>query len=194
MHLLPRERDKLLLFQAGSVAQRRLARGLRLNLGEATALIAWALQEKARDGMLSVAELMTWGKNILGRIHVMGDVPHLLHEVMIEATLPDGSFLVTVHDPIATPEGNIENALFGSGLAPPDPQVFRTDPPKVLAGSELPGAIVVKARARPIVLNQGRERISIRVTNTGDRPIQVGSRMCYLREPHALQTLLTLIL
>ena len=99
MHLLPREIDKILLHNVGSLAQKRLARGLRLNLTEATALIASVLQEMIRDGTHTVAELMALGKRILGRNHVLDTVPGLLHEIQVEGAFPDGVFLVTVHDP-----------------------------------------------------------------------------------------------
>jgi urease len=107
MRILPREVDKLLLhhasyddslvngsnllFQAGSLAQKRLARGLKLNLTEATALIASVLQERIRDGDHSVAELMQHGKTLLGRRHVQPGVMHQLHEIQVEGTFPDGS-------------------------------------------------------------------------------------------------------
>src|ERR1700758_2598849 len=99
MHLNPREIEKLLLHQAGFLAQKRLARGVRLNYPEAVALIATQLLEFIRDGR-SVAELMDLGRKFLGRAQVMPGVPELVHEVQIEGTFPDGSKLVTVHNPI----------------------------------------------------------------------------------------------
>ncbi len=99
MELLPRERDKLLIFTAGLVAERRLARGLRLNYPEAVALISAEIMEGARDGK-SVAELMRWGTTILKREDVMEGVPEMIPEVQVEATFPDGTKLVTVHNPI----------------------------------------------------------------------------------------------
>ena len=99
MELLPREKDKLLLFTAGLVAERRLARGLKLNYPEATALISCAILEGARDGR-TVAELMDFGTTILERDQVMEGVPEMIHEVQVEATFPDGTKLVTVHQPI----------------------------------------------------------------------------------------------
>src|SRR5436190_10162990 len=101
MHLSPREIDKLLLHQAGFLAQKRLARGLRLNHPEAVALIATQLQEFIRDGR-SVAELMQLGKRLLGRNQVMPGVPEMIHDVQVEGTFPDGSKLVTVHHPISS--------------------------------------------------------------------------------------------
>ena len=99
MHLTPREVDKLLIFVAAEVAQRRRERGLKLNYPEAVALISAELLEGARDGK-SVAELMRYGGQILGRDEVMEGVPEMLAEVQIEATFPDGTKLVTVHDPL----------------------------------------------------------------------------------------------
>ncbi len=99
MELLPREKDKLLVFTAALLAERRLARGLKLNYPEAMALITLEIVEGARDGR-SVAELMSYGKTILTRDQVMEGVPALIHEVQVEATFPDGTKLVTVHNPI----------------------------------------------------------------------------------------------
>jgi len=99
MELTPREKDKLLLFTAALVAERRKARGLKLNYPEAVALISAAIVEGARDGQ-SVAELMSEGCTILGADDVMDGVAAMLHEVQVEATFPDGTKLVTVHDPI----------------------------------------------------------------------------------------------
>ena len=100
MHLTPREIDKLLVFVAAEVARRRRERGLRLNYPEAMALISAELLEGARDGK-SVAELMRFGKQILRRTDVMDGVPEMLAEVQVEATFPDGTKLVTVHDPVS---------------------------------------------------------------------------------------------
>ena len=99
MHLTEREKEKLLLTVAADLARRRLERGVLLNVPEATALISSEILEGARDGR-SVAELMTHGAQILTRDQVMDGVPSMLHEVQIEATFPDGTKLVTVHQPI----------------------------------------------------------------------------------------------
>jgi len=99
MDLTPREKDKLLLFTAALVAERRRARGLKLNYPEAVALISAEILEGARDG-LSVAELMSRGRSILAAKDVMDGVAAMIHEVQVEATFPDGTKLVTVHDPI----------------------------------------------------------------------------------------------
>jgi urease subunit gamma len=99
MHLLPRETEKLLLFVAGELAEKRRERGLKLSYPEAIALISSRLQEAARDGR-SVAELMQYGAAILTREDVMEGIPEMIAEIQIEATFPDGTKLVTVHDPI----------------------------------------------------------------------------------------------
>lgn len=99
MDLTPREKDKLLLFTAALVAERRKARGLKLNYPEAVAYITAALMEGARDGK-TVAELMSDGAQLLGREDVMEGVPEMIPDVQIEATFPDGTKLVTVHQPI----------------------------------------------------------------------------------------------
>jgi len=99
MELSPREKDKLLLFTAALLAERRKARGLKLNYPEAIALISAAVLEGARDGR-TVAELMSYGATILTRDDVMEGIPEMIPEVQVEATFPDGTKLVTVHHPI----------------------------------------------------------------------------------------------
>jgi urease subunit gamma len=99
MELSPREKDKLLVFTAGLLAERRLARGLKLNYPESIAFISAAILEGARDG-LSVANLMSLGTTLLKRENVMEGIPEMIHEVQVEATFPDGTKLVTVHNPI----------------------------------------------------------------------------------------------
>jgi urease subunit gamma len=99
MELTPREKDKLLIFTAGLLAERRKQRGHKLNYPEAVAFISAALLEGARDGR-SVQELMSWGATLLKRDDVMEGVPELIPEIQVEATFPDGTKLVTVHNPI----------------------------------------------------------------------------------------------
>ncbi|MBO6555775.1 MAG: urease subunit gamma [Pseudomonadales bacterium] len=99
MELSPREKDKLLIFTAALLAERRKARGVKLNYPEAVALISAEVMEGARDGR-TVAELMAHGKTILSSGDVMEGVPEMLHEIQVEATFPDGTKLVTVHEPI----------------------------------------------------------------------------------------------
>jgi urease subunit gamma len=100
MDLTPREKDKLLLFTAALLAERRRARGLKLNVPESIALISAAILEGARDGK-TVAQLMSEGKQVLRRDDVMEGVPEIVSEIQVEATFPDGTKLVTVHQPIA---------------------------------------------------------------------------------------------
>ena len=99
MELTPREKDKLMLFTAGLLAERRKARGLKLNYPETIAYISCAIMEGARDGK-SVAEMMDYGRTLLTRDDVMDGIAEMIHDVQVEATFPDGSKLVTVHDPI----------------------------------------------------------------------------------------------
>ena len=99
MELSPREKDKLLIFTAGLLAERRLARGIKLNYPEAVAYISAAILEGAREGK-SVADRMSYGTTLLKREDVMDGIPEMIHEVQVEATFPDGTKLVTVHNPI----------------------------------------------------------------------------------------------
>jgi urease subunit gamma/beta len=176
MHLSPRDLDKLVLHGAGFLAQKRLARGLRLNYPEAVALIASQLLELIRDGR-SVAELMDLGRRMLGRAQVLPAVPSMIHEVQVEGTFEDGTKLVTVHEPISSMQGDLALALHGSFL--PIPPAF----PDV-ADEDVPGALRVAPGT--IALNEGRDAIDIRVTNHGDRPIQVGSHYPFDRTNRAL--------
>ena len=169
MHLSPRELDKLVLHGAGVLAQKRLARGLRLSYPEAVALLATQLLELIRDGR-SVAELMDVGRRILGRAHVLPGVGDMIHEVQVEGTFEDGTKLVTVHEPIATDDGDLALALYGSFL--PLPPSFAPASPGA-GDAHPPGAVVVAAGE--IELNPGRPTTRVEVVNRGDRPIQVGS-------------------
>src|ERR671935_1017825 len=116
MHLTPREIDKLTLHQAGFLAQKRLARGVRLNHPEAVALLSTQILEWIRDGR-SVAELMDLGRRLLGRADVLDGVAEMIDEVQVEGTFPDGTKLVTVHHPIVAEAGNMALALYGSFLS-----------------------------------------------------------------------------
>ena len=180
MHLTPREIDKLVLHQAGVLAQKRLARGLRLNHPEAVALIATQLLEFIRDGR-TVAELMDLGRQLLGRDDVMLGVADLIHEVQVEGTFPDGTKLVTVHHPIAAQAGNRALALYGSFL-PVDAATAVGTSPELLA--EPPGAVT--ASAGELELNAGRAVTELAVVNRGDRPIQVGSHYPFAETNRAL--------
>jgi len=167
--LSPQEIDKLTLHQVGFLAQKRLARGTRLNHPEAVALIATQLLEWIRDGR-PVAELMDLGKQLLGRRQVMDGVPEMIPDVQVEGTFPDGSKLVTVHHPIVRDDGDLTLALYGSFLPVPALSSF-ADAPE--ATQLVPG--VIAAAAGDLELNAGRRTLALAVTNTGDRPIQVGS-------------------
>jgi urease subunit gamma/beta len=156
-----------MLHQAGVLAQKRLARGTRLNYPEAVALIACQLLEMIRDGR-SVAELMDQGRQLLGRRQVMSGVAEMVAEVQVEGTFPDGTKLVTVHQPIAAEDGNLEMALYGSFLPVPELSVFGE-----VEEADVPGTCVIADGK--ITLNEGRETVTLDVTNRGDRPIQVGS-------------------
>ena len=173
MHLTPRELDKLTLHQAGFLAQKRLARGVRLNLPEATALVATQVLELIRDGR-RVAELMDLGRQLIGRRQVMAGVPELLAEVQVEGTFPDGTKLVTVHHPIVADDGDLALALYGSFLPVPPVALFAAAEREAPAPEEArPGELLAAPGA--VTLNPGREAIALRVTNLADRPIQVGS-------------------
>lgn len=99
MHLTQREQEKLLIFLAAQLARKRQARGLKLNYPEAVAILSFEILEAARDGK-SVAEIMSYGATILTKADVMDGIAEMIHEVQVEATFPDGTKLVTVHDPI----------------------------------------------------------------------------------------------
>ncbi len=169
MHLSPREQEKLLVVVAAGLARARRARGLRLNYPEAVALITAELLEGARDGR-SVADLMGFGRTILTTADVMDGVAEMLDEFSVEATFPDGTKLVTVHHPIA-----IHAAHAGDDAAsvPAEDQAV------------IPGELL--HRDDEIVLNAGRPTLTIRVANTGDRPIQVGSHFHFFEANRALR-------
>ena len=99
MKLSPRDKDKLLIFTAGLLAERRMAKGLKLNYPEAVAYVSAAIMEGAREGK-SVAQLMEYGRTLLSRQDVMEGIAEMIHEIQVEATFPDGTKLVTVHNPI----------------------------------------------------------------------------------------------
>ncbi|KAH8728365.1 hypothetical protein GQ44DRAFT_824193 [Phaeosphaeriaceae sp. PMI808] len=181
MQLCPKELDKLVISQLGLLAQRRLARGVKLNHSEATALIANNLQELIRDGNHTVADLMSIGTTMLGRRHVQPSVVASLSALMVEGTFPTGTYLVTVHNPISTDDGDLAKALYGSFLPIPSIDMFPLPEANVYDGPKQPGAIVaVKGEAGIIKLNQDRKRIKLRVESVGDRPIQVGSHYHFI--------------
>jgi urease subunit gamma/beta len=171
MHLAPRELDKLLLHGAGTLAQKRLARGLPL--------IATQLLELIRDGR-PVAELMDVGRQLLGRRQVMDGVPELVREVQVEGTFPDGTKLVTVHHPIVREHGDLELALYGSFLPVPPLERFAEEPVSLAVGG-------LELAEAPIELNAGRRTAVLDVEPQGDRPIQVGSHYPFAEVNRALR-------
>jgi urease subunit gamma/beta len=168
LRLSPKDIEKLMLHGAGSLAQKRLWRGIRLNYPEAVALIASQLLEFIREGE-SVVVLMDKGKHILGRNQVLPAVADMVDEVQVEGTFPDGTKLVTVHRPICTETG--EWALYGSGLEGLPPPNGKLPPPPL--SEPVPGEYIL--REETILLNADRTAVEMEVTNLGDRPIQVGS-------------------
>ena len=156
MELSPREKDKLLVFTAALLAERRLAKGLKLNYPEAVAFISAGIMEGAREGR-TVAELMDYGRTLLSADDVMDGIAEMIHDVQVEATFPDGTKLVTVHEPIV-----------GARAA------------EVVAGEVVP-------EEGDIELNAGRETIEVEVANSGDRPIQVGSHYHFFETNSALR-------
>lgn len=155
MHITPAETEKLLLAVAGMVARDRHARGVRLNHPETIALLSNWVLERARDGAL-VSDLMNEGREVLSTADVMPGVAEMLHDVQVEATFPDGRKLVTLHHPIQEPAGAV-----GEPTDDPGPGAFRIAP-------------------GDLELNADRtddERRTFVFTNTGDRPIQIGSHL-----------------
>lgn len=165
MLLTPHEQERLMVAGAAEVARRRRERGLRLNHPEAVAVLtAWVL-EAARDGM-SVAEIMSAGRDVLDTSDVMEGVEVLIDELQAEATFPDGTKLVTLHGPIQPAPLAPDAADDGSA---------RLVPGEVLLGDG------------DVVLLEGRDLVSLTVLNTGDRPVQVGSHFHFAEANEALQ-------
>jgi urease subunit gamma/beta len=179
MHLSPRDVEKLMLHNAGFLAQKRLARGLRLNYPEAVALIAAQVLEFIRDGR-PVAELMDVGRRLLGRRQVMAGVAEMIAEVQVEGTFPDGTKLVTVHHPVAAEDGDLALALSGSFL--PVPELSRFAP-----AEEEPTPGEYETAPGELELNTGRGAAELVVTNLGDRPVQVGSHYHFIETNAALK-------
>ena len=158
MHLTAREQERLMIFVAADVARRRQARGVKLNYPEAMAILTAEILEWARDGK-TVAEIMTLGAKVLTTGDVMDGIAGMIHEVQVEATFPDGTKLVTVHDPI-------QNATTSK---------VQTKPGEYLLGNE------------PIPANVARRTIRVIVKQTGDRPVQIGSHYHFFEVNDALQ-------
>lgn len=154
MHLTPREQERLMIHYAGMLAKERKLRGIKLNYPEAVAYITAELLEKAREGF-SVTELMSIGKKLLTADDVMDGIPEMMHEIQFEATFPDGTKLVTVHEPVIP-----NNAV-------------------------IPGELLVDDGE--ITINAEKNAIEIEVTNTADRPAQVGSHFHFFEVNKALE-------
>jgi urease subunit gamma/beta len=155
MNLTPREKDKLLIAMAAIVARKRLERGVKLNHPEAVALITDFVVEGARDGR-TVAELMEAGAHVVTADQVMDGIASMIHDIQVEATFPDGTKLVTVHNPIRGADDKL-----------------------------IPGEVI--AEPGDIEMNIGRDTITLDVSNSGDRPIQVGSHYHFFETNPALK-------
>jgi urease subunit gamma/beta len=179
MKLSPRDIEKLMLHNAGFLAQKRYARGISLNYPESVALIAAQLLEFIREGA-SVVDLMDKGKKILGVDDVMAGVASMIHDVQVEGTFPDGTKLVTVHNPICTVRLNNGYALYGSGLTKMGDKV---EVDNII--NKAPGSVT--AAHGVLILNDDREVITLEVINSGDRPVQVGSHYLFTETNIALK-------
>lgn len=165
MLLTPTELERLTLFSAAELARKRKARGVKLNMPEAVALICDDILEGARDGR-SVADLIGFGSTILTSTDVMPGVPAMLPMIQVECTFPDGTKLVTVHDPIR-------------------PGATSEDQPEAIRRGEIrPGEI--RAAEGEIHINSGRPSVGLVVVNTGDRPVQIGSHYHFFEVNKAL--------
>lgn len=158
MHLSPHEQERLLLHTAAGLAKERQQRGRLLNYPESVAVLTSWVLESARDGR-RVADLMEDGRHVLQRSQVMEGVPEMLHEVQIEATFPDGTKLVTLHDPIGGEHATESTGMIPGEVVGPDDQ---------------------------IEINAGRPVLTLRVENGGDRPVQVGSHYHFAEANPAL--------
>lgn len=185
MHLGPEDIDKLMLHNAGFLAQKRLARGLRLNHPESVALIATQMLEFIRDGR-TVSEVLDIAHQLLGYNDVMEGVPAMIGEVRVEGTFPDGLKTVVARLPIVAETGNLMLALYGSFLPVPQRETFEGTefgaPPSALdggIGEIIPGAGEVE-------LNAGRDSVELTVGNRSERPIHVGSHFHFMEVNRAL--------
>ncbi len=178
MRLTPKDIDKLLLHQAGFVAQKRYARGLKLNYPESIALISTQLLEFIREGY-SVAKLMNLGKQILSVNDVIPGVETMIYDVQIEGTFPDGTKLVTVHHPICNDVLDNNLALYGSGLQKSGEKIEVNN-----LSNPTPGKTILGKDS--IELNTGRLSLTMTVSNNGDRPVQVGSHYPFAETNKAL--------
>lgn len=160
MRITPREHEKLMIVVAGDLAKRRRERGVKLNHPEAIAYITCEIIEGARDGR-TVVDLMSYGTTILTEDDVMEGVSALIDTIQVEATFPDGTKLVTVHQPIRGADADTS------------------------ASGAVPGELILNDE--PIIINEGRDTVTIEVKNVGDRPVQVGSHYHFAEVNNALQ-------
>lgn len=165
MDLTPREKDKLVIFTAALLAKQRKDRGVKLNYPESIAYISFEIIEGARDGK-SVAELMEYGRQLLTEDDVMSGIASMIPDIQVEATFPDGTKLVTVHDPIQPIK---------------ESESINKNPDEVL----IPGEVLINI-SDEIELNLNRKRLRILIENHGDRPIQVGSHYHFYETNSAL--------
>lgn len=179
MHYTPREVERLIFSQAGRLAQRRLANGKKLNHLEATALISTVLQEVIHDENHSVSYLMDLGKRILGRRHVHPSVVGTLKQMQVEGTFETGTHLITVHHPVSTDDGDFKMALYGSFLPAPLVDPFPPINEADFHPLAMPGA-VRPAESGDIILNPGRPRVTLTVTNKGTRAAYIGSHFHFM--------------
>ena len=186
LHMSPREVAHLQLYQIGTVAQHRLANGIRLNHPESVALISKVCMELIRTGQYTVQQLMEMGQSLLGTQNVMEGIPQMIDSVQIEATFPDGTKLLTIHSPITVPQGNMELALYGSFISPVAVTPTTTT---TTTGTVFPGEMIPLPAPSDVTLHTDRiaALIELTVTNTGDRPIQVGSHYPLTETNRALQ-------
>lgn len=162
MRITPREQEKLLIVVAADVARRRRERGVKLNHPEAVAYITAELMEGARDGR-TVEDLMSWGATVLSEDDVMDGVADLIDVIQLEATFPDGTKLVSVHQPIRPAEGAASEG----------------------GASATPGEVILNDQ--PVTINEGRDTVTVAVRNGGDRPVQVGSHYHFAEVNSALE-------
>ncbi|HIC40560.1 MAG TPA: urease subunit gamma [Piscirickettsiaceae bacterium] len=164
MDLTPREKDKLMIFTASLLAKKRKDRGVKLNYPEAIAYISAEILEGARDGK-SVAEMMEYGRQLLTEKDVMDGISSMIPDIQVEATFPDGTKLVTVHNPIQPVKSSLDDTSSDDVL--------------------IPGEVLINF-SKEIEINIDRERVKVVVSNHGDRPIQVGSHYHFFETNTAL--------
>lgn len=164
MDLTPREKDKLMIFTAALLAKQRKERGVKLNYPEAVAFISAEILEGARDGK-TVAEMMEYGRQLLTEDDVMNGISEMIPDIQVEATFPDGTKLVTVHNPIQPVKKSLKDSSSNDVL--------------------IPGEVLIDF-SKEIAININRERLIVVVSNHGDRPIQVGSHYHFYETNTAL--------